>query len=283
MAVAVVGAGLMGSGIAQVASTGGNRVVVVDTDEGALDRARASISWSLDRFVAKDRLSRATADAALEGIRWGTDLADCAGAELVVEAVVEDLEVKREVFARLEEVLAPSAVLATNTSAIPVTEIAGAVSDPARVVGTHFFSPVPMMELCELVRGGHTSDETLARARAFAESCGKTCIVVERDIPGFVANRLLVALTVEAARLVENGIASAEDVDAACRLGFGHPMGPLATADLAGIDVFAAAAASIYAEREDTTFLPPVSVAAMLEDGRLGRKSGRGFHTYPPD
>jgi len=270
----------MGSGIAQVAAVAGYDVVLHDVTDAALERGIASVRDSLGRFVRKDRISADDAEAAVARITVTTDLDACASAPLVVEAVYEDVDVKQETFRRLDAVTAPDAVLATNTSAIPITRIASVVADPSRVVGAHFFSPVPMMELCELVRGLRTSDQTLAVVRRFAEDCGKTCVVVNRDVAGFVTTRLIVALTVEAARLVESGVASAEDVDTACRLGFGHRMGPLETADLTGIDVMAHAARNIYDETADPKFFPPELVARMLTAGLLGRKSGEGFYSY---
>jgi 3-hydroxybutyryl-CoA dehydrogenase len=198
----------------------------------------------------------------------------------VVEAVFESLDVKTELFAELDRICRADAVLATNTSAIPITQIAAATQRPESVVGTHFFSPVPMMQLCELVRGFKTSDETLARARSFAESVGKTCIVVNRDVAGFVTTRLIAALVVEAVKLVENGVASAEDVDIACKLGFGHAMGPLATADLTGVDILRNASRNIYVETQDEKFNPPETLNRMVTAGDIGRKSGRGFYRY---
>ncbi|MGI8699217.1 MAG: 3-hydroxyacyl-CoA dehydrogenase family protein, partial [Mycobacteriales bacterium] len=197
--VAVVGAGLMGSGIAQVAAAAGYDVTLQDVSGEALERAVAGISSSYEKFVAKERMTAADAAAARARIDSVTDLEAAGEADLVIEAVFEKLEVKREVFGELDRVCKPDTVLGTNTSAIPVTSIAAATSRPEWVVGTHFFSPVPMMGLCELVRGHKTSDETLDRARAFAETVGKTCIVVHRDVSGFVTTRLIAALMVEAA------------------------------------------------------------------------------------
>ncbi|WP_169790949.1 3-hydroxyacyl-CoA dehydrogenase family protein, partial [Streptomyces pathocidini] len=171
----------------------------------------------------------------------------------------EKIEVKQEIFRTLDALVKEDAVLASNTSAIPITKIAAVTSRPERVVGTHFFSPVPMMQLCELVRGYKTSDETLATAREFAESVGKTCIVVNRDVAGFVTTRLISALVVEAVKLHEAGVATAEDIDTACRLGFGHAMGPLATTDLTGVDILLHATGNIYAESQDEKFAPPES------------------------
>lgn len=278
--VAVIGAGLMGSGIAQVAAAAGYDVTLQDVSTEALERAVSGISSSYEKFVARDRMTTAEAAAARGRILTVTKLEAAADADLVVEAVFEKLEVKREVFGVLDRVCRPETVLGTNTSAIPVTSIAAATSRPEWVVGTHFFSPVPMMKLCELVRGYQTSDETLDRARAFAEAVGKTCIVVNRDVSGFVTTRLIAALMVEAARLVESGVASAEDVDTACRLGFGHAMGPLATMDLTGVDVMLHAGHNIYDGTGDEKFRPPEVMERMVTAGDLGRKTGRGWYRY---
>lgn len=278
--IAVVGAGLMGSGIAQVSAQAGLEVVLRDVERSSLDRARAAIETSWGRFVAKGRISQADAEAALERITLTTDLDQIADASLVVEAVFESLDVKAALFADLDRICRDDAVLASNTSAIPITQIAAATQRPELVVGTHFFSPVPMMRLCELVRGYKTTDETLARARTFAESLGKTCIVVNRDVAGFVTTRLVCALVMEAVKLVESGVASAADVDTACRLGFGHPMGPLETADLTGVDILRNATRNIYTETQDEKFNPPQTLNRMVSAGDLGRKSGRGFYSY---
>lgn len=278
----VVGAGLMGSGIAQVAAVGGWDVALHDTSAGALERARARIEDSLRRFVTKDVLSADDAAAALDRILPTADLEVAADVGFVVEAVFEDLELKRATFAQLDRIAADDTVLATNTSAIPITAIAAATARPESVVGTHFFSPVPMMSLCELVRGLRTSDDTLARAQAFAESAGKTCVTVNRDVAGFVTTRLISALILEAIRLVETGVASPEDIDTACRLGFGHRMGPLATVDLTGLDVIKRAASAIVDETGNTAFFPPELLSRMVDAGLLGRKSGQGFFSYPP-
>lgn len=276
----VVGAGLMGSGIAQVAAQAGWEVTMRDLDDAALDRGLAAIRSSYQRFVDKGRLSAADADAALSRITPTTDLAGAAEAEIVVEAVFESLDVKRDVFSALDRLCQDDAVLASNTSAIPITQIAAATGRPESVVGTHFFSPVPMMRLCELVRGFKTSDDTVARAREFAEGVGKTCVVVKRDVAGFVTTRLIAALANEAARLVENGVATAEDIDTACQLGFGHAMGPLRTMDLTGIDIMVHATENIYSDTRDPKFAPPELLTRMVSAGDLGRKTGRGFYAY---
>ena len=278
-AVGVVGAGLMGAGIAQVSAQAGYQVQLYDVSEAALERAMSGVATSVERLVTKGVVTDST-DAVLARITPTTTLESFADVSLAVEAVFERLDVKQDVFRALDDVLAPEAVLATNTSALPITQIAAATRRPSQVVGTHFFSPVPMMQLCELVRGEQTSDETLAIAREFAERVGKTCVVVNRDVAGFVTTRLITALAVEAARLVESGVATAEDVDVACRLGFGHPMGPLETMDLVGIDVMVNAADNIAAETPGDTFAAPESLRAMVAGGMLGRKSGQGFYRY---
>ncbi|WP_416902633.1 3-hydroxyacyl-CoA dehydrogenase family protein [Micromonospora echinospora] len=278
--LAVVGAGLMGSGIAQVAAQAGWQVTLRDLDDAATARGVAGIRKSLEKFAEKGRIEASEVEATLGRITPTTDLEAAADADIVVEAVFERLEIKHEVFRALDKICKADAVLATNTSAIPVTQIAAVTARPESVVGTHFFSPVPMMRLCELVRGYKTSDETLAIARAFAEEVGKTVVVVNRDIAGFVTTRLIAALVVEAVKLVESGVVSAEDLDTACRLGFGHAMGPLATTDLTGVDVLMHAAKNIYTDTADEKFFPPELLQRMVTAGDLGRKSGKGFYTY---
>ncbi|MFF4868526.1 3-hydroxyacyl-CoA dehydrogenase family protein [Streptomyces sp. NPDC000961] len=278
--LAVIGAGLMGSGIAQVSAQAGWDVVLRDVTDAALTRGTDGIKASYDRFVAKGKLDAADAEAALGRITATTELEAVADADVIVEAVFEDLDVKHEIFRSLDKVAKDGAVLASNTSAIPITKIAAVTGRPEAVVGTHFFSPVPMMRLCELVRGYKTSDATLAAAREFAESVGKACIVVNRDVAGFVTTRLIAALVVEAAKLQESGVATAEDIDIACKLGFGHAMGPLATADLTGIDILVNAANNIYTESQDEKFAPPEVMRRMVDAGDIGRKSGQGYYTY---
>jgi 3-hydroxybutyryl-CoA dehydrogenase len=278
--LAVVGAGLMGSGIAQVSAQAGWDVTLRDVTGEALTRGTDGIKASYEKFVSKGKLEASEAEAALGRITTTTDLDAAADADVVVEAVFEKIEVKREIFGRLDTLVKDGAILASNTSAIPITKIASATSRPERVVGTHFFSPVPMMALCELVRGHRTSDETLAAAREFAESVGKTCVVVNRDVAGFVTTRLISALVVEAAKLHESGVATAEDIDTACKLGFGHAMGPLATADLTGVDILLHASENIYTESRDPKFAPPESMRRMVDAGDIGRKSGRGYYDH---
>jgi 3-hydroxybutyryl-CoA dehydrogenase len=256
-------------------------VALRDVTDEALKRGVDGIRASYERFVSKGRMTADEVEAAMGRITTTTDLAEAvASADIVVEAVFEKVEVKQEIFRDLDRLCKDGAVLATNTSAIPITQIAAVTKRPEDVVGTHFFSPVPMMALCELVRGYKTSDETLARAREFAEAVGKTCIVVNRDVAGFVTTRLIAALVVEAVKLYESGVASAEDIDLACKLGFGHAMGPLATTDLTGVDILRNATLNIYNETQDEKFSPPELLNRMVTAGDLGRKSGQGFYSY---
>ncbi|MFV2012087.1 MULTISPECIES: 3-hydroxyacyl-CoA dehydrogenase family protein [unclassified Micromonospora] len=278
--LAVIGAGLMGSGIAQVAAQAGWQVILRDLDDAATSRGVAGIRRSLDKFAGKGAISADDVESTMGRITTTTELEAAADADVVVEAVFERIEIKHEVFRALDKICKADAVLATNTSAIPVTQIAAVTERPESVVGTHFFSPVPMMKLCELVRGYKTSDATLATAKAFAEEIGKTCVVVNRDIAGFVTTRLIAALVVEAVKLVESGVVSAEDLDTACKLGFGHAMGPLATTDLTGADVLLHAAKNIYADTADEKFFPPELLQRMVTAGDLGRKTGQGFYSH---
>lgn len=280
MRIAVVGAGLMGAGIAQVSAVAGHDVVLQDVSQDGLARGVAGIEKSLARFAEKGKLSSGDVDLAMDRITTTTDLDAVGESEFIVEAVFEKIDIKAEIFARLDTICGDDVVMATNTSAIPITSIAAFTSRPEMVVGTHFFSPVPMMALCELVRGYKTSDETLQRARDYAEGIGKTVIVVNRDVAGFVTTRLITALSNEAISLVESGVATAEDVDIACRLGFGHAMGPLTTTDMTGVDIMLNATSNIYADTQDEKFNPPELLRRMVQAGDLGRKTGKGFYDY---
>ncbi|MBB2942058.1 3-hydroxybutyryl-CoA dehydrogenase [Actinoplanes lutulentus] len=278
--LAVIGSGLMGSGIAQVSAQAGWQVTIRDVDDASLNRGLAAIEESLTRFAVKGRIAEADVDATLSRITTTTDLDAASEADVVVEAIYEKIEAKHDVFKQLDKICKADAVLGTNTSAIPITQIATVTSRPESVVGIHFFSPVPMMKLVELVRGYQTSDATLAAARTYAEGVGKTCVEVKRDVAGFVSNRLFSAILVEAIKLVESGVVSAEDLDTVMKLGFGHAMGPLATVDLTGLDVMLNAAGNIYRDTADEKFFPPELLQRMVTAGDLGRKTGKGFYKY---
>ena len=277
--VAVLGAGTMGHGIAQVSATAGCEVVLGDVHAEALGAAKAKMKKSLDRFVAKEKLSAADAEAALGRIRTTASLSDAVGeADLVVEAIPEKMELKLELFREVSAKAPPHALFATNTSSLSVTEIAADTGRPERVVGLHFFNPVPVMKLLEIVRGLSTDDETVARARAFAEKIGKEPIVVN-DWPGFATSRLGIILGCEAIRMVEQGVASPEDIDKAMVLGYRHPMGPLKLTDLVGLDVRLHIMEHLHAELGEQ-FRPPALLRQMVRAGKLGRKTGEGFYTY---
>jgi 3-hydroxybutyryl-CoA dehydrogenase len=278
----VVGSGLMGSGIAQVSAQAGYAVVMQDITDGALKKGMDSIRWSVKKFAERGAVKESP-EAIVGRISTTMDLAAARDADLVIEAVFERLDVKQEVFKELGGICKPEAILATNTSALPITEIAAVTKRPGMVVGTHFFSPVPMMRIVEIVKGLSTSEESLAVAREYVLSLGKEYITVHRDIAGFALNRLNIPSTLEAIRLVEAGVATPEDIDKGMRLGFGRPMGPFETNDMTGIDVTLNAALNIYNETRDPKFWPPALMFRKVKSGELGRKTGRGWYEYTPD
>ncbi|MEM9189695.1 MAG: 3-hydroxyacyl-CoA dehydrogenase family protein [Myxococcota bacterium] len=277
--VAVVGAGTMGHGIAQVAAVAGCQVRITDVDANTLSAGIEKIGKSLDKLVSKERISARDADAARAAITPAASLEEAAkDADLAVEAIPERMELKLATFEALDKATPDHAILASNTSSLSVTEIAGATQRPAQVVGLHFFNPVPLMKLLEIVQGLRTSDEAVKLARGFAARIGKEPIVV-RDWPGFATSRLGVALGAEAIRMLEAGVASAEDIDKAMELGYRHPMGPLRLTDLVGLDVRLAILEHLHREVGEQ-FRPPTLLRQMVRAGKLGRKSGEGFYRY---
>jgi 3-hydroxybutyryl-CoA dehydrogenase len=277
--VVVVGGGIMGNGIAQVVATAGLDVTLVDISEAALEKARARIEKSLARSVKAERLSQADADATLARLAFETEIGAAADADHAVETVVEDLDVKRGVLAAMDEALRDDVVIASNTSQFSISTLGAATERPDRVIGSHWFNPPPVMDLIEIIRGVETSDETLATTLSLAQRYGKQTVVCDKDTPGFITSRLIIALGLEAMRIVEEGVASVEDVDTACRLGFGHAMGPLDTMDFSGLDTALHVADSMreqYGER----FLAPQNLRVLVNGGHLGRKTGRGFTRY---
>ncbi|MFB7368249.1 3-hydroxybutyryl-CoA dehydrogenase [Streptomyces sp. NPDC056222] len=280
--VGIVGCGLMGSGIAEVCARAGRDVVVVESDGPAAEAGLRRITRSLTRAAAAGKLTAAERDAATDRITLTTDWDRMADRDLVVEAVAEDERAKLEVFARLDATVERrDAVLATNTSSIPVIRLAAATSRPAQVVGLHFFNPVPVLPLVELVPSLLTGEETALRARVFASDVLGKRVIRAQDRSGFVVNALLVPYLLAAVRMAESGTASAEDIDQGMTLGCAHPLGPLALADLIGLDTVQAIARSMYAEYREPLYAPPPLLARMVDAGLLGRKTGRGFHTYP--
>ncbi|MFO0647469.1 MAG: 3-hydroxyacyl-CoA dehydrogenase family protein [Polyangiales bacterium] len=277
--VAVIGAGTMGSGIAQVCAQSGLAVSVCDTSEASLARGRKTVESSLERIVAKGRLTAEARDEALARIAWGATLEAAVGeADAVIEAVPERMELKVDTFRRVDAAAPEGALLGSNTSSLSITEIAQGLKNPARLVGMHFFNPVPVMELLELVRGVRTADETVARAQSLSARLGKTSIVV-RDVPGFATSRLGVILGAEAIRMLESGVATAEDIDRAMELGYRHPMGPLRLTDLVGLDVRLAILDHLHKELGEQ-FRAPALLRQMVRAGKLGKKTGEGFYKW---
>jgi 3-hydroxybutyryl-CoA dehydrogenase len=277
--VAVVGGGLMGSGIAESVAVSGVNVVVCDVNDTAVQRAWGRIDVSLARAVERQKLDRAAADAARGRISLSTDMTAVSSAQLVIEAVPENEKLKLEVMARIDQLVEGGAIIASNTSSIPIAELAQAVSAPERVIGLHFFSPVPVMGLVEVVVALDTSEDTVDTARAFVQRLGKSPIQT-KDRSGFIVNMLLVPYLMAAVRMFEDGFASREDIDDGMRLGAGHPMGPLALCDFIGLDVLYAVCNSLYEEFKRDEYAPPPLLKRMVASGRLGRKSGRGFFEY---
>jgi len=277
--VAVVGGGFMGTGIAEAVAVSGMPVIVRDVDEASLGRAGERIATSLARAVRGGKLDQDAARAARERIELTTELETISQADLVVEAVPEDERLKLAVMEAIDGVVSDGAIVASNTSSIPIAELAQAVSDPSRVLGLHFFSPVPVMMLVEVVVALDTSSATVTRAKGFIERLGKRPIET-KDRSGFIVNMLLVPYLMAAVRMYEDGFASREDIDNGMKLGCGHPMGPLTLCDFIGLDVLYAVCDSLYEEFKRDEYAPPPLMKRMVASGRLGRKSGRGFYEY---
>jgi 3-hydroxybutyryl-CoA dehydrogenase len=280
MRVGVIGGGLMGSGIAEVCARSGVDVTVVEVDPERAERSRAAIEKSLDRGVRGGHVSEDDRTAALERLAFSTELDDVEGADAVIEAIIEDEHAKRELFKRLDQLLPDAQFLASNTSSVPIMKLGAGTSQPHKVIGLHFFNPVPVLPLVEIVHSIMTADEVATRAREFAEqTLGKQCID-SQDRAGFVVNALLIPYLLSAVRMYESGFASREDIDRGMVLGCAHPMGPLRLADLIGLDTLLAVSESLYEEFRDPSSVAPALLNRMVEAGLLGRKSGRGFFEY---
>jgi 3-hydroxybutyryl-CoA dehydrogenase len=277
--VGVIGGGLMGSGIAEVCARAGSDVIVHEIHARAAEAAQARIESSLGRAVDKSKLDPTERDTILGRITLSTDLGDQSDRQLVIEAATEDEELKKELFAGLDSVVAPDTILASNTSSIPITRIASATTRPDRVIGLHFFNPVPVMGLVELVTTVMSSPEIEARAGAYAESLGKT-VIRAKDRAGFIVNMLLVPYMLGAIRMYEAGVATREDIDAGMRLGANHPMGPLELSDFVGLDTMKHVADVLFDEFKEPMYASPPLLTRMVEAGRHGRKTGRGFYDY---
>lgn len=278
--ITVIGGGTMGNGIAHVAAQYGHNVTLVDVSDAFLQKAMATVTSNLDRQVKKEILTQADRDATLARIATSTSLEEGAkGADLVVEAASERLEVKQHIFATLDAVCKPECILASNTSSISITTLAGGTKRADKFIGMHFFNPVPVMKLCEIIRGLATSDETYAEIKALAIGLGKTPVEVQ-DYPGFVSNRILMPMINEAVYCVMEGIASVEDIDTVMKLGMAHPMGPLALADFIGLDVCLSIMEVLHDGLGDSKYRACPLLRKMVAAGHLGKKSGRGFYQY---
>lgn len=277
--VAVVGGGQMGRGIAQVAAQAGLSAAIIDADKSLADAAVQKIGSALDRLVTKEKLSAADAEAAKTKLVAASGIDDAADADIVIEAAPENESLKLDVFARLGKVTKPSAILASNTSSISITKLAAASGRPERVIGMHFMNPVPVMRLCEIIRGLQTADEVYEATLALADKLGKTTVTA-RDVPGFIVNRILIPLLNEACFALYEGLGTAEDIDTGVKLGLNHPMGPLTLADLVGLDTCLAIAEVLHRELGDDKYRPCPLLRQYVDAGWLGRKSGRGFYTY---
>ncbi len=277
--VGVVGCGIMGSGIAQVCAQSGYNVIVSEINEKALDKGLKSIESTLSRLVDKGKMSQQDKQSILSHIQGTTDISQFSNCDMVVEAVTEDMALKKDIFAQLDKACPKHAILATNTSVLSVADIASATNRLEQVIGTHFSNPVPVQKILEVINTIATSEATIATTKHFGESIGKT-VVIAKDAPGFISNRVFTPFLLNAIRLVQDGIAVPEDIDAVFRLGAGHPMGPLQTLDLIGIDTVYRGASAIYEELKDPQYAPPPLMKRMVAMGWLGRKTGKGFYKY---
>ncbi len=279
--IGVVGAGTMGHGIAQVAAQIGCEVVMRDIDQAFVDRGLKNIDKFLSKGVEKGKLDAAEKDAILGRIKGTTDLADLKDVDFVIEAVIEDLELKKKVFKELDELCRPEVILASNTSSMSLTEIAAATNRPDKVVGMHFFNPVPLMRLVEVIRAYFTSDETVQVTTDLAKKMGKVTVEVKKDSPGFIVNRIMIPHMIEAIKIVEEGIASIEDVDIAVKNGLNYPMGPFELMDLTGVDIAYFVTEYLYKElNKELKWVAPTLLKNMIKAGRLGRKTGGGWYDY---
>ncbi len=279
MKVGVVGCGQMGGGIAQVCAQAGYQVLVSELNDDLLRRGLAAIEASLNRSVQKERITSHDRDAALDRITGTTSINDFNGCDLVIEAAIENLDLKKQIFGDMDRVCPEHTILATNTSCLPIGEMAAATGRPDKVLGLHFFNPVPAMKLLEVVRAAATSDETLETGKSFGRSLGKT-IVIAQDLPGFIVNRLMAPQILNAIRMVESGAATAADIDTAMTLGLNYPMGPLALADLIGLDTLLFIANGIHEKLPEAQYAAPKLLKEMVAEGKLGKKTSQGFYEY---
>lgn len=282
MKLGVIGSGTMGYGIAQAAAQKGYEVLLYDIVQDQLDKAKNSIAASLKGRVAKGKISEEEMDCIIGNITTSTDIQNLADRDIIIEAIIEKVELKQNVFSDIEDIVSKDTLLATNTSSLPIIEIAQGLKDPSRLVGIHFFNPAPVMKLVEIVRSLVVREDVVERAKQFAASLDKE-VILAKDTPGFVVNYLQYPFRLNAIRMLEQGMATKEDIDKAAKLGLGHPMGPFELQDLVGLDVTYNAVKAIYEETKDPAMAPPILLKRMVEAGLLGRKTGKGFYEYPKD
>lgn len=278
--IGIVGAGSMGSGIANLAAMNGFQVILRDIQEHFLDNALKRMDQFMSKSVSKGKLTEEQKQETLERIQTTTTLEDMKNADVVIEAVIENLDLKKEVFSQLDQIMPEEVILATNTSSMSITEIAAATNRPERVAGMHFFNPAQLMKLVEVVRGYQTSDETVEELKALSKQLSKEPVEVKKDSPGFIVNRIMIPQFIEAIKLLEEGVASAEDIDKAVTLGLNYPMGPFTLQDFAGVDIGYYVMEYLKEELNNNQFAPPLLLKQLVRAGRLGKKSGAGFYDY---
>jgi 3-hydroxybutyryl-CoA dehydrogenase len=276
----VAGAGIMGSGIGQLCAQQGYGVTVIDVSQELVKKAEEKVKAGLQKRVEAGKIAQEEMNSVLSRIKWSTELSLARDSDIVIEAISENIEAKKGLFKKLDAICSPQTILATNTTALSVSEIASATSRPDKVIGMHFFNPAVVMKLVEIIRGEKTSEETIAAAKKFAESLGKAPIATSKEAPAGIVSRVLAGLLNEAAVVYSQGIASAQDIDEAMKLGAGLPMGPLALIDMIGLDIHLAKMETLYSKLRDERYKPPDIIKKMVAEGKLGKKSGQGFYKY---
>jgi len=276
----VIGTGIMGSGVGQLCAQQGYDVTLVDISDDIVGKAREKVKTGLNRRVEKGKITQEDMESVISRMNWSTDMDQARECDFVVEAISENIDVKKEVFAKLDSICSPETILASNTTALSVSEIASATSRPDKVIGMHFFNPAVIMKLVEIIRGEKTSEDTIAVTKKFAEDLGKVPIATAKEAPAGIVSRVLAGMLNEAAAVYADGIASPQDIDEAMKLGAGLPMGPLALIDMIGLDIHLAKMETLYAKLKDERYRPPEIIRKMIADGKLGRKAGEGFYKY---
>ena len=276
----VLGTGIMGAGIGQLCAQKGYDVDIVDISDEILERAKAKVQKGMERRIEKGKITKEDMDSVLSRMHWSTDIEKAGESDFVIEAVLENMDLKKELFWKFSSICSPETILATNTTALSISEIASAAAHPERVIGMHFFNPAVIMKLVEIIRGDKTSDDTVSNAKAFAEKLGKVPIATFKEAPAGIVSRVLAGLLNEAATVYADGIAAPQDIDDAMKLGAGLPMGPLALIDMIGLDIHLAKMETLYAKLKDERYRPPSIIKDMVAQGKLGKKSGEGFYKY---